>query len=351
MRGVSVLSLTMVLLALGSAAWAQTHYRVTQGWCAQNGGTFRATGQVGTDIGECTILPRVGPTPGGGGSGGGGGMGAYGAIYNMLGVMRSMLPSDNGGQALFEQSYKLNELGNAAMQGGDCRMALTYFQQAVEGWASLGHGENVTISGNNARNAEACVAAEDRRQQQERQRQQEAAEQRQRAEEMRRRLGAQNPFAGSGPAAPQTTNPFAASAPAREPFNCGPGPHPPDVVGCYDLGAKPSPKGTPDKTSLRDDLRKKLAVKKAPVRADETAATGPAAAEDEPPDEATAATSAEAPTPARPSDAAPPPGHRRDVLTESQCKTRGGRFFTPDGQTMPVCDYPATPAFTMKDAE
>lgn len=99
-------------LLLGTApAAAQTYYGVRQGWCASNGGHFRATGQVGTDIGECTILPRAqggGGTRSGGGGGGGGNnaqraMAMMGVAVGILGIIADAIDRSN---AIDDKEYQ-----------------------------------------------------------------------------------------------------------------------------------------------------------------------------------------------------------------------------------------------------
>ena len=308
---------------------------MTGAQCAAAGGTIRTwTNTAGTTpmVGECYVPPRLG----GGGTtyrGGGGGnsslgraQGVLGALGNLLGALRDLAPDDEPGddddgeaaerQQIADMAQDANDRGIAATKAGDYDEALAEFELAAAHFERLGDDDNYDVVQRNVAVARGRQAE---------------------AEEAARREAARQ-------VTPPATD-TASSAPTREPFNCGPGPHPPDVVGCYDLGARPPAKGKPNKNSLRDELKKKLAEKNPPVRADETTAPNPAPAKAEPPGEPAPVA---APAPARPTDTAPPPGYRRDVLTESQCKTWGGRFFTPDGQTMPVCDYPASPAFTLQ---
>lgn len=99
MRASAFLVATMLLTP--AVASAQTHYGVTQGWCASAGGHFRATGRVGTDIGECTILPNAGGTSDGGGGSAPGVSNAtrnaavFGLAAGMLGLIGQMIDQSN----------------------------------------------------------------------------------------------------------------------------------------------------------------------------------------------------------------------------------------------------------------
>ncbi len=118
----------LTTMAAIPAARAQTHYGVTQGWCAQNGGHFRATGRVGTDIGECTILPQSG---GGGGGGGGSAPGIsngqraaamFGLAAGIIGLL---------GQAI-DQSNQIDDREYRDRQAYDIEQGLASQKQALE---------------------------------------------------------------------------------------------------------------------------------------------------------------------------------------------------------------------------
>jgi len=305
--------------------------------CAAAGGSIRtwtSTAGMRPMVGECYVPPRINRGGNAGYSGGGGSsslgraQGLLGAAQGFLGALRSLVPDDDEDvaadddgaaerQQIAEMAEEANDRGIAATEAGDYDEALAEFELAAAHFESLGDDANYEIVMRNAGVAEARLEAE--------------------AEDARRERAAAD--------AREEARRAAEAAVKREPYNCGPGPHPPDVVGCYDLGPKPPAKTPPKKNALRDDIKKKLAEKGPAPRTDEAAATAsvPPAAGEKP-----AAAAPARPAPPRPSDAAPPPGHRRDVLTEAQCKTWKGRFFTPSGQTVPVCDYPANPAFTMQ---
>lgn len=118
-----------IMAGIPVAALAQTHYGVTQGWCAQNGGHFRATGRVGTDIGECTILPQAG---GGGGSGGGGsapGLSGGQRAVAMFGLAAGIIGLL--GQAI-DQSNQIGDREYRDRQAYDIEQGLASQKQALE---------------------------------------------------------------------------------------------------------------------------------------------------------------------------------------------------------------------------
>lgn len=127
--GLNVVAAIGVLTHAG-AAFAQTHYGVTQGWCTQNGGHFRATGQVGTNIGECTILPSQG---GGGGGGGGGGYAPGPSSAQRAAAMFGLAAGIIGliGQAI-DQSNQISDREYRDRQAYDIEQGLAAQKQALE---------------------------------------------------------------------------------------------------------------------------------------------------------------------------------------------------------------------------
>lgn len=359
-RGLALRTLfaTAVLLGYALPAQAQTYYGVTQSWCGKNGGQFRFTGKVGTDIGECVVLPRVGSGSSGSGGGySGGGGNRYMDIYNAAGALRQMLAESRRREAI-QLATDINEQGRQALSWGNYELAISYFEQSADLWGQLGDGGNVQISLNNAaiaRNAWAekdrqVRAAEERRQEAERQR---LEDERRSAEEARRiaeaeaeaaaraRQASSGQGASGGAARPAVKG-------ARRDTNCT-GPVPDDVAGCYEqprlskkqLAALEAERKRAERRAKRDQLREALRVKDKPV--------GDGGVVD---DDDLQVTAADPPKPPEP-PAKPPVMHWDHNIMQHECDARGGSWGTPKGRTMPGCllDGPGRSGFPLAGPE
>lgn len=334
------LSALALLLGTALSAQAQTYYGVTQGWCKSNRGQFRFTGKVGTDIGECVVLPRAGGYSGGGGGGGysGGGGNRYMDIYDAAGALRQMLAESRRREAV-QLATDINEQGRQALSWGNHELAISYFEQAADLWGQLGDGGNMQISLNNAAIARDAWAEKDRqaREAAERKRQdEERRETERRREEEERRQAEADAAARARQASAGQGALGGAARPAvkgaRKDTNCT-GPVPDDVAGCYEqprlskkqLAAQEAERKRADRRSKRDQLRESLRVR------DKSGDGGGVVDDDDL--QVAAIDPPKAPEP----PAKPPPMHWDRSIPQQECVARRGRWATPQGDTLPAC--------------